>query len=156
MLKEYYSDLSKPILDYGGEIYQYVGDEIVITWKVEKEFAENVLGCFFAMKQVIKKRHYSYKLKYGLVPTFKAGVHYGQVTTGEIGLIKKDIVFTGDTLNATARIQGLCNQYDVDLLVSAIFKDSVESSDSYAFELLGEVELRGRNQPIELYSVRQN
>lgn len=154
MLKEYYADLSKPILNYGGEIYQYVGDEIVITWKVEKEFAKNVLDCFFAMKTALKSQHQKYLSTYGIAPAFKAGIHYGQVTTGEIGLIKKDIVFTGDTLNTTARIQGLCNQWKVDLLVSDIFTKALESSPDYNFQPLGEVELRGRNQKIKLFSVK--
>lgn len=153
MLKDYYNDISKPILEYGGEIYQYVGDEIVITWKVENQFAHKVLDCFFAMKKVMNHQHQRYFSKYGLVPDFKAGIHYGKVTTGEIGLLKKDIVFTGDTLNTTARIQGLCNQYEEDLLISDIFKNAAGSLNDYLFKPLGEFELKGRNQRINLFSV---
>ncbi len=54
------------------------------------------------------------------MPEFKAGFHIGKVTTGEIGVIKKDIIFTGDILNTTARIQGLSNTYKVDIITSAI------------------------------------
>ncbi len=54
------------------------------------------------------------------MPEFKAGFHIGKVITAEIGVIKKDIIFTGDVLNTTARIQGLSNTYEVDMITSAI------------------------------------
>ena len=51
MLKEYYSDLSDPIIKYSGEIYQYVGDEIVVSWKLKNGLQNNnCIQCFFAMK----------------------------------------------------------------------------------------------------------
>ena len=155
MLKEYYNDISIPILNCGGEIYQYVGDEIVITWKAKNNFANNVLNCFFAMKEALNLQHNKYLLEYELAPTFKAGVHYGKVTTGEIGLLKKDIVFTGDTLNTAARIQSLCNQYEVDLLVSEDFLKAEASIDEYSFNALGKTQLKGRNKGIALYSVNR-
>ena len=152
---KYYGDISQPILIHGGEIYQYVGDEIVITWKAKKDFAKNAIDCFFAMKSVLADQHQNYLSKYGVAPTFKAGLHFGNVTTGEIGSLKKDIAFTGDTLNTTARIQNLCNRYEVDLLVSDVLLNTMKSNEYYDFQSLGEVQLRGRNQGIELFSVRK-
>lgn len=155
MLKEYYVDLSRPILNHSGEIYQYVGDEIVISWKAKKDFAQSALDCFFEMKSELAKQHQKYLSKYQIAPTFKAGIHYGKVTTGEIGLIKKDIVFTGDTLNTTARIQSLCNSYEVDLIVSEKLTQLLKTENPYDFIALGEVKLRGRNQSINLFKVKQ-
>ncbi|NAS13708.1 adenylate/guanylate cyclase domain-containing protein [Poritiphilus flavus] len=155
MLKEYYDDISQPILKCGGEIYQYVGDEIVVTWKAKNDFAKSALDCFFDMKKALSEQHPKYLAKYNVAPTFKAGLHYGKVTTGEIGLLKKDIVFTGDTLNTTARIQSLCNQYEAELLVSDVFLNAMKSKGRYDFKSLGEVQLRGRNQTIGLFSVHQ-
>ena len=117
---------------------------------------KNALDCFFAMKAALSDQHQKYTSKYEVAPTFKAGLHYGNVTTGEIGLLKKDIVFTGDTLNTAARIQSLCNQYHVDLLVSESFADAVETAEEYDFKPLGQVQLRGRNKGVELFSVSKN
>lgn len=153
MLKEYYADLSEPILTYGGEIYQYVGDEIVVTWKLKDDFASNVLNCFFAMKETLNREHQKFLTHYKIAPTFKAGIHYGRVTTGEIGSIKKDIVFTGDTLNTTARIQNLCNTFEVDLIVSELFKNAMETNGKYIIIPMGQVELRGRNKKMNLFNI---
>src|SRR4030095_2713370 len=106
MLSECYSDLSEPITMHSGEIYQYVGDEVIVSWKLKKGLKNNnCIQCFFAMKAVIKKQIEKYNEKFGVLPEFKAGFHFGKMITGEIGVIKKEIDFTGDVLNTTARIQ---------------------------------------------------
>lgn len=90
---------------------------------------------------------------YGVIPTFKAGIHYGKVTTGEIGVIKKDIVFSGDVLNTTARIQGLCNTYETDVLVSEKLVNALAANETFTTTAVGEVVLRGRQEKINLYTV---
>jgi adenylate cyclase len=35
MLKEYFADLSAPVIDHSGEIYQYAGDEMIVSWKLK-------------------------------------------------------------------------------------------------------------------------
>jgi adenylate cyclase len=93
-----------------------------------------------------------YHKKFGLLPQFKAGLHCGKVTTGEIGVIKKEIIFTGDVLNTTARIQGLCNQFNVDILVSGELVKKLEPETSFSIKSLGENELRGRDEKIGLFT----
>jgi len=154
MLSDYYADLSNSIVSYSGEIYQYVGDEIIVSWKVEKGLKNNnCLQCYFDMKNSLEKHVEKYRKKYGLVPTFKAGLHVGEATTGEIGVIKKEIIFTGDVLNTTARIQGLCNTYKVDLLISADLQKRLELTSDWQIKPLGKSELRGRSENIELFTI---
>jgi adenylate cyclase len=154
MLKEYYSDLSEPVIKYSGEIYQYVGDEIVVSWKLKNGLQNNnCIQCFFAMKASINKQKRKYTEKFGLLPEFKAGFHLGKVTTGEIGVIKKDIIFTGDTLNTTARIQGLCNIYNVDILISGDLIKKLDFHTQFQIKTLGENELKGRDEKIELFTI---
>jgi adenylate cyclase len=154
MLREYYSDLSDPIIKYSGEIYQYVGDEIVVSWKLTNGLKDNnCIQCFFAMKAGLQKQSKKYNDKFGLSPEFKAGFHLGKVTTGEIGVIKKEIIFTGDVLNTTARIQGLCNEYKVDILISGPLIKRLNLTSAFKIKALGENELRGRDEKIELFTI---
>jgi len=152
MLRECYTDLSEPVINYSGVIYQYAGDEMIVSWDLKKGLQNNnCIQCFFAMKVAIRKQAAKYFEKFNLLPEFKAGFHCGNVTTGEIGIIKKEIVFTGDVLNTTARIQGLCNHYHVDILVS---NDLVRKLDnSLKVKTMGQNELRGRDEKIELFTV---
>lgn len=154
MLREYYADLTDPIIKYSGEIYQYVGDEIVVSWKLSPmQSNDNCINCFFAMKESLQNNSEKYISEFGVVPEFKAGIHYGQVTTGEIGVIKKDIIFTGDVLNATSRILGLCASYDKDLLISKDLKSNLPSGTRYNIQSLGKHQLRGKNEELEIFSV---
>jgi adenylate cyclase len=154
MLKEYFSDLSGPVIDYAGEIYQYAGDEMIVSWKLKNGLKNNnCIRCFFAMKESINGQAEKYKEKFGLLPQFKAGFHYGKVTTGEIGVLKKEIIFTGDVLNTTARIQGLCNQLNVDILISNDLLKKLELYPLFQTKSLGENKLRGRGEKVELFSV---
>jgi adenylate cyclase len=154
MLSDYYSDLTDPVIKYSGEIYQYVGDEMVVSWKLNNGFQNNnCIKCFFAMKEAIKKQASKYNEKFGLVPSFKAGFHLGKVTTGEIGVIKKDIIFTGDVLNTTARIQSLCNDYQVDILISGELIKKLDLGSRFRSKALGVTELRGKDEKLELYTI---
>ena len=154
MLKEYYSDLSNPIIQYSGEIYQYIGDEIVVSWKIKNGLKNNnCLNCFFAMKESLSKQSEKYQSQFGILPTFKAGFHFGRVTTGEIGVIKKDIIFTGDVLNTTARIQGLCNDYNVDILISDQLRNKMDIESEFNIQSQGIHELRGRKETIKLFTI---
>jgi adenylate cyclase len=154
MLREYYAVLSKSILKNGGEIYQYVGDEIVITWRMKEVGHQKFLPCFFGMKRAVKKHGDDFMSTYGFVPTFKAGVHCGPVTTGEIGVIKQEIIFTGDVLNTAARIQGLCNELGVDILISDDLKQKTRLPQKYVFKSMGYHDLRGKQERVELFTVK--
>ena len=154
MLREYYTDLSGPIIKYSGEIYQYVGDEVIVSWTLKDGLKNNnCIYCFFAMKAALEKQARKYNEHFGVLPGFKAGFHMGKVTTGEIGVIKKEIMFTGDVLNTTARIQGLCNTYNVDILISDDLKKKLVLDGQWQIKALGENELRGRDEKIELFTI---
>ncbi|MFD2562098.1 adenylate/guanylate cyclase domain-containing protein [Aquimarina rubra] len=155
MLATYYADISDAIVQHAGLVYQYVGDEIVVSWNLQKGLKkDNCIRCFYAMEEALKKQSTKYLKEFGVLPTFKAGFHYGMITAGEIGTIKKDIVFTGDVLNTTARIQGLCNSYDVATLISEILVQKLkENSSDFTFKSLGNTSLRGKNEQMELYTI---
>lgn len=156
MLRAYYADLSDSIVRHGGEIYQYVGDEVVVSWPMQDGLKNsNCIKCFFAMKKDLRDKADWYQQHFGLVPDFKAGFHVGAVTTGEIGVLKKEIIFTGDVLNATARIQGLCNKFKVGLLISS---DLLTLLDRRIFKTrsLGQCELRGKTRAVELFTLEDD
>lgn len=154
LLRAYYRDLSAGIVDYAGEIYQYVGDEVVVSWPVDRGIENlNCIRSFLAMKRDLHKRAAWYEATFGVVPDFKAAFHVGAVTTGEIGALKREIVFTGDVLNATARIQGLCNTHGVDLLISDELMSLLEFGPDAGIRSLGTQKLRGREREIELFTL---
>ena len=149
LLNKYYSDMSDPILNTCGQIYQYVGDEVIISWPLKKGLLNNnCIRCFYEIKKAINDNEEYYINHFGVAPLFKAGMHCGKVTTGEIGQLKKEIVFTGDVLNTTSRIQESCNQYDAELLISKKLFDLLPHSSELTSTEIGELELRGKQEKI--------
>ena len=154
-LKDVFRHSTPGILHNKGEIYQYVGDEIVVSWKMDKGLNNaNCLQCFFDVQVALRQRASYYQDTYGILPEFKAGLHYGHVMAGEIGLVKRDIVFSGDVLNTTARIQSKCNELGVNILISKyLLEKLVLPPHTFAPERLGDMILRGKQQKVILYTV---
>ena len=151
LLKDFFSDITSPIVENNGEIYQYVGDEVVVAWDFQKGIRNNhCIRCFFAMKETIETNKEHYLSTYNLIPSFKAGIHNGKVIAGEIGIFKRDITFSGDVLNTTARIQGKCKEFDVEMIASSDLIHSLPLSHSYKVRELGSIELRGKEKKIQL------
>lgn len=154
LIKKYYADMTEPILETSGEIYQYVGDEIVVTWLEKKGlFRNNCMECFRKISERIETQKDWYLKAFGFVPEFKAGFHVGEVTSGEIGIIKKDIIYTGDILNTTARIQAECNKYETQMLISEALYTKLPLGNGMRGTALGTLQLRGKSAPTTLYSL---
>ena len=116
----------------------------------------NCLYCFFDFKAIIDKNKNVFTEKFGFVPDFKAGVHFGPVTAGEVGVIKRDIVFIGDVLNTTSRIQSSCNSYQVDLLVSENTLALFDNLRPFKAVLIDNIELRGKENKINVFTLKMS
>ena len=157
LLREFFNDITDSIINTRGRIYQYVGDEVVVFWSLKDGKEEgNCIRCYFEIEQAIQNLQEKYRNLYGLVPQFKAGFHYGRATVGEIGVIKRDIVFSGDVLNTAARIQGLCNQYQSKLLISNDLREQIQLSKEYQINEIGSILLRGKQENVLIFDVKKN
>lgn len=151
LLKEFFADITNPIIDNKGEIYQYVGDEVVIAWQYSDGIQySRCIDCFFDMKKEISRHSARYLEKYGLVPGFKAGIHCGKVVAGEVGIIKRDITFSGDVLNTTSRIQGKCKEFNAEIIASDDLINALSLHGKYTTQFLGSIKLRGKEKDVEL------
>lgn len=154
-IRDFFLDMGAPIAANRGEVYQYVGDEVVVTWEWQAGLKQaRCLRCFFGMQQAVERRRAYYLRTYGVVPTFKAGLHGGPVVATQVGDIKTDLVFHGDVLNTTARIQAQCNALQSRLLVSATVLAALGPQRPYQVRPLGAITLRGKNQPVDLFDVQ--
>ncbi|HEY3430416.1 MAG TPA: adenylate/guanylate cyclase domain-containing protein [Cyclobacteriaceae bacterium] len=154
LLKDFFADVTNPILFNNGDIYQYVGDEIVISWKMH-EGVENgeCVQCYFDMQKAIADNKEKYEKRYGSLPEFKAGMHYGKVCAGEVGIIKRDITYSGDVLNTAARIQGKCNEFKTKFLTSDELLSKLSLTSFFKAISIGDIELRGKGQKIALSAI---
>lgn len=154
LVNELFTDITDPIVVAGGEIYQYVGDEISVSWPLRRGVRkQRCIRCFLNIRAKLEKRSKHYQDRYGLVPIFKAGFHYGQVTTGEVGVVKKERIFSGDVVNTAARIQNSCNAHGVDNLISKELLDVLHLPSQYSVREIGAIALKGKREPMSLWTL---
>ena len=156
MLHDFFADITEPIIANWGHIYQYVGDEVVICWKNNQKNKRRCLKFISDSVKAIKRKENYYMKEYGVVPSFKAGVHAGDVTAGYIGIIKKELVFSGDTLNTTARIRSKCHELKHSFILSVDFLHDFEVPEIYRVNEIGEMEFKGRKEKSRVYSLELN
>jgi len=154
LVNDFFRDVAVPVLDSRGEIYEYVGDEVVISWKHDLGIQNaNCVRAFFDIEKAVWGHSDRYLKRYGVVPEFKAGLHVGDVIAAEMGDLKKVIAFNGEVLNVTARIQGECNRLQRRLLASKRLVDQLELPADVDAKPMGSVELRGTGIPTELVAL---
>jgi adenylate cyclase len=155
LIQDCFNDLGV-VVENEAEIYQYVGDEVVLTWKLEEGLRnQNCLNAFFNFKKQLSNKQAYYLNRYECKPFFKAGVNAGVVTVTEVGKYKKEIAYHGDTINTAARIQDKCNEFKQEILISGYVKNRLGNS-LYKFSKLGSIGLKGKKEEVFLYAAVEN
>jgi adenylate cyclase len=153
-LARVFSLASDPVTDHGGEIYQYVGDEMVVTWRMADGRRDaRPLACFFAIEAAIDHEGAGFQRDFGLVPQLRGALHLGPVIVGEVGDTKREIVFHGDVMNTAARLEQATRELGRPFLASAHALRHLQDTGAYVLMPLGPHTLRGRQGLVEIYSV---
>jgi len=127
-----------------------------LSWSLENGLEDlNCIKVYPAFQNLLEGRGEYYKKKYGLIPVFKAGLNVGDVTLAEVGQIKREIAFHGDTLNTAARIKEMCNEYNKNLLLSQSLKEMLNDQEDFQINEVGEFFLRGKTKPSKIYSMEE-
>lgn len=156
LLNDFLYEVSEAVVNTQGEIYKYVGDEAIIVWNYKKGSRNsNCLECFFKVRESIAKKEKYYKTKYGMIPEFKAGLHFGKVVAGELGDYRKEIAYIGDTVNTAARLESACTQFGQSFIISDSAFKRIDIKDTIRVCSMGLQSLRGKESQVLLYSVEK-
>ncbi len=154
LLDQAFNDMTGPILETGAEVYQYVGDEAVLTWRIGRGGRNSdCIRVFFRVRHEIHRNRDHYLSRWNHVPQFKAGLHGGRVVSAQIGGLKHEVVYSGDVLNTTARIRSLCVELGEDLLMSQDLQQRMRMPPGLAARTLEAVPLRGKESEIGLVAI---
>ncbi len=153
LIQSFFMDLNYILPRYHGEIYQYVGDEAVITWRKRPGLKNlNCIRFYYAFKNRIERRSDYYNRKYACVPEFKAGINMGEVTAAEVGVLKREIAYHGDVINTASRIQELCNDFGKSLLATQAIVKFLPKKE-FEIQLLEEKQLKGKTHSEKIFSI---
>jgi adenylate cyclase len=148
LLNDFFRDVSEAALECGAEIHKYVGDEAILTWPQSAVTAGDCLRCPFIAAELIEERRAHYLARYKTVPSFRASLHYGEIVAGEIGEVRREIAYVGDTLNSAARLLEAAKEMGRDVLASADLLAQAAMPREVTAEKLPMLSVRGRAQPL--------
>ncbi len=156
-IKDFFYDLEEAITETNGAVYQYIGDGVIIIWNVDKGIQNtNCIKCFTLALERIQSRKEIYLNKYNFYPKFKAGIHFGKVVITEVGGLKSEIAFHGDSMNIASRLCSACSEHNKKLLISAELLSLLSDiDDEYIVDVMGIINLKGKDHAIGICSVER-
>jgi adenylate cyclase len=154
LLRRCVDDLTEPVLAAQGEIYQYAGDEVVVTWPLEAGArSANCVRCFFGVRDAVARAADRYQREFGVVPRFRGGLHGGTVTAGELGDLRRQIVFVGDILNTAARLEEYAKRTGQELVASGAVLARLELPPGVEATACGDLALRGKEERVAAFGL---
>jgi adenylate cyclase len=154
MITKFFFDIDEPIIEFGGDVHRYVGDQVVATWSLgSDEDNMRVIQCCFAIARKIREKTLEYEREFGLVPSYRIGLHGGPVVISQCGDHKQEISYFGDTVNTAARIEQQCKALNCPLLISAELLDRITLPESYQAQSMGSVTLSGHEKETDLVTI---
>lgn len=157
LLNEFFRNVADAALDCRAEIHKYVGDEAILTWPGEDALqAGDCLACPFLVLDRIAASGETYIRRFGLVPEFRAALHYGEIVAGEIGDVRREIAFVGDTLNVAARLLDAAKDLGRNMLVSADTLERAQVPSGVKVEPMPTLTVRGRSAPLAIAALSRD
>ena len=148
--------LTLAVVDYRGEVLNYVGDEVIVTWREDGGAIEcRPLRCFMAMRDELARASDQLEREFGAVPRIRGSLHFGPVIIGEIGDVKRAIVFNGDVMNTAARLEELSRNVDGGFLASRAAMERFSSPPPFTVHDLGRLPIRGRVDGIDVVGIEK-
>ena len=151
LISRFFFDISGPITDHDGEVHRYIGDQVVVTWPLNRPDAViKALECYFAIRALTERKNPGYLRAFGAPIDFRVGIHGGPVVASECGDRKQEIVYFGNSINTAARIEQYCKEADSPFLISSDLLDRAELPPGWRRECKAVTKLRGHQNEIEL------
>ncbi len=147
-------DISKPITDHGGEIYLYKGDGLIALWDWREAMRENrILRTIDAIFATIRRERREYLEQFGVVPSFRIGVHGGEVVVSEQGDTKRAIGVYGTTINIAARMEEAAKAHNIACAISGDVAENLRGEEARLIPI-GHEKIRGSAVEIRIYEYR--
>jgi adenylate cyclase len=160
LLQQFHHRVEHAVFDAHGTIDKYIGDGVMATFgtpRVGERDATNAVSAALTLLRLIDEWNRGRRsiddppLRIGI------GIHYGPVVLGNVGGGRLlEFSAFGDTVNVASRLQALTRDLDTGVVVSddVMQRLQAESGDlpEAAFTKLEAVPLRGREQPLTIWS----
>ena len=154
-LREYLGTMTEAVFHHGGAVDKYVGDAIVALYNAPFEMpdhAARAVRTALEFQERLGPLREKFRDALGGDIRCGVGIHTGEAVVGALGSAHRlEYTAIGDTINLGSRLEGLTKRFDVPIIISeATYR---EVKDEFSTRALGEVGVRGREEPVQVYAV---
>lgn len=137
-----------------GVINQFLGDGYMATFGAPVSWGNDCQNAVNAALEIVKTLKEKNDNKEFRQTDIGIGLHAGYVVAGNVGTqVRKQYSITGNTVILASRIEQLNKTYKSQLLISEEVFNKVNNEEFY-HEHLGEVSIKGREEPINIYKLQ--
>lgn len=148
-------EVEQPVIEHRGEVYSYVGDLMIVTWPLDQGVEQaRCIQCWLGIRKALARAGDAFVAAFGSAPAVRTAIHAGPLAIGECGDARLQIVYIGDTMNVAGRLEQMTKAMDRDCLVSEEVMQRIVMPPEIEAEPLGSLPIRGREQPLAVYSLR--
>lgn len=158
LLQEYFTEMTKAILETNGVVDKFIGDAIMAFWgaPIDQENQAD-LAVEAALKMI--KRLNELQLKWQALGFPKVdigiGINTGEAIVGNMGSENRfDYTLIGDNVNIASRLEGLNKEYKTSIIISESTKKKLTKKLSLSH--LGKVIVKGKTIPVSIYSIKND
>jgi len=158
-LNRYFNIMVDIIMGKKGIVDKYIGDAIMAIFGAPVKHEDDALQSVLAgleMREALDGFNASQKAAGHPEFHIGVGIHYGEVTVGNIGTEKKmEYTVIGDSVNLASRLEGLTKQYHEGLIISEALHAEVQDAPEVHFRLLDSVTVKGRTTGVKIYTAKR-
>jgi len=153
LLNRYFTPMTALVREQKGTLDKFMGDALMAFWNAPldvPEHAARAVATALAMRKTLGVLNAEIRDEFGVSIRIGAGIHTGTAYVGNMGsddLINYTLI--GDTVNLASRLEGLCVQYGVDIIISENVMQ--QCGGDFAFQYVDTLRVKGKQRPVGVY-----
>ncbi|MCZ6633349.1 MAG: response regulator [bacterium] len=155
-INSFFTVMGPGIREFGGFVYQYIGDAIMALFKLEDDqYTDNVVRSAIAIQKQILVDYNQGRERAGYRPIrVGIGINTGPVATGVTGTPDRmDAAVFGNTVNLAARCESMTKEVDASIIMTELTFEKLKNPDAFQIRSLGKQSIRGMENQVHLYAV---
>lgn len=158
LLKSYLTPMTRIIIEQSGTLDKFIGDAVMAFWNAPLEVDQHrhrAVAAGLAMLAALPELNEKFREQYGLSLAMGVGIHAGRASVGNMGSDDLfDYTVIGDNVNLASRLEGLTKFYDLPIIVSDAM--AAVAVEGYAIQEVDRVTVKGKEEPVTLFTYRGN
>lgn len=157
MLNFYFSHWDQSVVKFNGVIDKYIGDAVMVLFGISNnsKSCNNAVACAIdLLKKMNRLKQELSQLNLPVIENIGIGINFGSVIIGDIGsLQRKNYTVIGDNVNIASRLESLCKEKKVPLIISESTYTHLNHSLKILFDPLDDTQLKGKSDKVKAFAL---